>query len=89
MATSLSFWTGPTFSPEVAAQRIQLTEAAFDAGTGGAIDFYFAMLKLEPRREVQLARKGCPPIVIASDARVEPGTYPGGKFLVPKIIRRE
>ena len=47
-----------------------------------AIEFYRAVFTSCPKRTVLLQDRRLPPIIIASDAQVEPGTYPGGGYLI-------
>jgi hypothetical protein len=47
-----------------------------------AIEFYQAIFACCPKRTVLLQDRHSPPVIIASDAQVEPGTYPGGGYLV-------
>jgi len=47
-----------------------------------AIEFYKAIFEERPKRILPLGNRGQRPLVIASDAQVEPGEPPGGGYLI-------
>ena len=47
-----------------------------------AREYYLKLLEERPVRQVRLSEAARPPIVIASDAQVEPGRFPGGGYLL-------
>ena len=47
-----------------------------------AIDFYLAIFSDCPSRSIQLRMARRPPLIVASDAQVEPDVYPGGGCLI-------
>ena len=55
-----------------------------------AIEFYLAIFSDCPRRSIQLRMARRPPLIIASDAQVEPDIYPGGGYLIyhPETLSR-
>ena len=47
-----------------------------------AIRFYQAVLERPPQRWVTVRQRMRPPLIVASDAQVEPGSFPGAGFLI-------
>ena len=47
-----------------------------------ACEFYNAIMKYPPRRVLPIRRVDRPPLVIASDAQVEPGQLPGAGYII-------
>lgn len=48
--------------------------------------YYQALFMDKPQRSIQLKAKHMPAVVIASDAQVEPGAYPGGGYLLVDLL---